>query len=94
MITGQDAELASVKSIIAGQQTQTVYKDTRKLADVAATMVDDVLKGKKPQVNDVKSYDNGTKVVPAYLLQPISVDKSNYRQVLVDGGYYTESELK
>lgn len=94
VITGQDAELASVKSIIAGQQTQTVYKDLRKLADVASTMVDDVLKGKKPEVNDTKSYDNGTKVVPAYLLQPVSVDKSNYEEVLVKGGYYTDAQLK
>ncbi|MFI1535899.1 multiple monosaccharide ABC transporter substrate-binding protein [Streptomyces anandii] len=94
VITGQDAELASVKSIIAGEQTQTVYKDTRKLAEVASTMVDDVLNGKKPQVNDTKTYDNGSKVVPAYLLQPVSVDKSNYEDVLVKGGYYTDSQLK
>ncbi|MEU2059117.1 multiple monosaccharide ABC transporter substrate-binding protein [Streptomyces sp. NPDC013455] len=94
VVTGQDAELASVKSIIAGEQTQTVYKDTRELARVAAAMVDDSLKGKKPQVNDEKTYDNGSKVVPAYLLQPVSVDKANYRKVLVDGGYYTEAELK
>ncbi|MCZ0989419.1 MULTISPECIES: multiple monosaccharide ABC transporter substrate-binding protein [Streptomyces] len=94
VITGQDAELASVKSIIAGEQTQTVYKDTRQLAKVAATMVDDALKGKKPQVNDTKTYNNGTKVVPAYLLQPVSVDKSNYEDVLVKGGYYTDAELK
>lgn len=93
VITGQDAELASVKSIIAGQQSQTVYKDARKLAQVAATMVDDVLNGKKPQVNDTKSYDNGTKVVPAMLLQPVSVDKSNYEEVLVKGGYYTDAQL-
>ncbi|MFJ4198694.1 multiple monosaccharide ABC transporter substrate-binding protein [Streptomyces sviceus] len=93
VITGQDAELASVKSIIAGQQTQTVYKDTRKLADVASTMVDDVLNGKKPEVNDTKTYDNGSKVVPAYLLQPVSVDKSNYTKELVDTGYYKASEL-
>ncbi|WP_251093234.1 multiple monosaccharide ABC transporter substrate-binding protein [Streptomyces sp. Caat 7-52] len=94
VITGQDAELASVKSIIGGQQTQTVYKDLRKLAEVASTMVDDLLKDKKPQVNDVKSYDNGTKVVPAYLLQPVSVDKTNYEDVLVKGGYYTDAQLK
>ncbi|MCW7945804.1 sugar ABC transporter substrate-binding protein [Streptomyces hygroscopicus] len=94
VITGQDAELASVKSIIAGQQTQTVYKDIRKLAEVAATMVDDVLNKKTPQVNDTKTYDNGTKVVPAYLLQPVSVDKSNYEDVLVKGGYYTDAQLK
>ncbi|MEU5088000.1 multiple monosaccharide ABC transporter substrate-binding protein [Streptomyces sp. NPDC021356] len=93
VITGQDAELASVKSIIAGQQTQTVYKDLRKLADVASTMVDDLINGKKPQVNDTKSYDNGTKVVPSYLLQPVSVDKSNYEDVLVKGGYYTDAQL-
>ncbi|MFE7166078.1 multiple monosaccharide ABC transporter substrate-binding protein [Streptomyces sp. NPDC057616] len=94
VITGQDAELASVKSIIAGQQTQTVYKDTRKLADVAAGMVDDVLNGKKPQTNDTKTYDNGTKVVPAMLLQPVSVDKTNYQKELVDTGYYKASELQ
>ncbi|MFE3854471.1 multiple monosaccharide ABC transporter substrate-binding protein [Streptomyces griseorubiginosus] len=93
VITGQDAELASVKSIIAGQQTQTVYKDTRKLAEVASTMVDDVLNGKKPEVNDTKTYDNGTKVIPAYLLQPVSVDKTNYTKELVDTGYYKASEL-
>ncbi|WNM34907.1 sugar ABC transporter substrate-binding protein [Streptomyces sp. Li-HN-5-11] len=94
VITGQDAELASVKSIIAGQQTQTVYKDIRKLAQVATTMVDDALHGKKPQVNDTKTYDNGKKVVPAFLLQPVSVDKSNYEDVLVKGGYYTDAQLK
>ncbi|MFF5145147.1 multiple monosaccharide ABC transporter substrate-binding protein [Streptomyces sp. NPDC013157] len=94
VITGQDAELASVKSIIAGEQTQTVYKDTRQLAKVAATMVDDALNKKTPQVNDTKTYDNGTKVVPAYLLQPVSVDKTNYEDVLVKGGYYTDAELK
>jgi putative multiple sugar transport system substrate-binding protein len=94
VITGQDAELASVKSIIAGQQAQTVYKDSRLLADVAANMVDDVLNKRKPQLNDTRTYDNGAKVVPAYLLQPISVDKTNYDSVLVAGGYYTDAELK
>ncbi|MEU1596312.1 multiple monosaccharide ABC transporter substrate-binding protein [Streptomyces sp. NPDC005708] len=94
VVTGQDAELASVKSIIAGEQTQTVYKDTRKLAEVASTMVDDVLAGKKPEVNDSKTYDNGAKVVPSYLLQPVSVDKTNYEETLVKGGYYTDAELK
>ncbi|MFD9392328.1 multiple monosaccharide ABC transporter substrate-binding protein [Streptomyces sp. NPDC060000] len=94
VITGQDAELASVKSIIAGQQSMTVYKDLRKLAQVATDMVDASLNGKKPEVNDTKSYDNGTKVVPAYLLQPVAVDKSNYEKELVQGGYYTADQLK
>ncbi|MFJ4618218.1 multiple monosaccharide ABC transporter substrate-binding protein [Streptomyces sp. NPDC088812] len=94
VITGQDAELASVKSIIAGGQTQTVYKDLRELAKVASNMVDAVLNDKEPEVNDTKTYDNGSKVVPAYLLQPVSVDKTNYSQILVDGGYYTADQLK
>ncbi|MDF6021339.1 multiple monosaccharide ABC transporter substrate-binding protein [Streptomyces sp. JH34] len=94
VVTGQDAELASVKSIIAGDQTQTVYKDLRKLAKVASNMVDAALNDKKPEVNDTKSYDNGVKVVPAYLLQPVSVDKANYKQALIDDGYYTENDLK
>ncbi|CAM5398920.1 multiple monosaccharide ABC transporter substrate-binding protein [Streptomyces aurantiogriseus] len=94
VITGQDAELASVKSIIAGQQTQTVYKDLRELAKVASNMVDAALNDKKPEVNDTKTYDNGSKVVPAYLLEPVSVDKTNYDEVLVKGGYYTADQLK
>jgi len=94
IITGQDAELASVKSIIAGEQTQTVFKDTRELAKVAVKMADDILNGRKPEVNDEKTYNNGVKVVPSYLLQPVSVDKSNYKQALVDTGYYTEDQLK
>jgi putative multiple sugar transport system substrate-binding protein len=94
VVTGQDAEVASVKSIIAGEQTQTVYKDLRQLAKVASNMVDASLNDKKPEVNDTKSYDNGAKVVPAYLLQPVSVDKANYKQVLIDGGYYSENDLK
>jgi putative multiple sugar transport system substrate-binding protein len=94
VLTGQDAELASVKSIIAGQQTQTVYKDLRQLAKVASNMVDAAINGKQPEVNDTKTYDNGAKVVPAYLLQPVSVDKTNYEKVLVEGGYYTADQLK
>ncbi|MGW6358229.1 multiple monosaccharide ABC transporter substrate-binding protein [Streptomyces sp. NPDC055092] len=94
VVTGQDAEVASVKSIVAGQQTQTVYKDTRQLAKVASSMVDAVLKGKKPQVNDTTSYNNGKKVVPSYLLQPVSVDKSNYQKELIDTGYIKASDLK
>ncbi|WP_199885370.1 multiple monosaccharide ABC transporter substrate-binding protein [Streptomyces sp. CB00455] len=94
IVTGQDAELASVKSIIAGEQTQTVYKDTRELAKVTVQMGDAMLTGGKPEVNDTKQYDNGVKVVPAYLLQPVSVDKENYQKLLVDSGQYTADQLK
>ncbi|MFI1393367.1 multiple monosaccharide ABC transporter substrate-binding protein [Streptomyces sp. NPDC020681] len=94
VVTGQDAEVASVKSIIAGQQTQTVYKDTRALAKQAVQMADAVLHDKKPEVNDVKTYNNEKKVVPSFLLNPVSVDKSNYQSVLVDSGYIKASDLK
>ncbi|MFC4099302.1 multiple monosaccharide ABC transporter substrate-binding protein [Paenibacillus xanthanilyticus] len=93
VISGQDAELASIKSIIAGEQTSTVFKDTRELAKVAVKMAEAVIEGKEAEVNDTKTYDNGVKVVPSFLLEPISVDKENYKQVLVDSGYYSEDEL-
>ncbi|MEU9030017.1 multiple monosaccharide ABC transporter substrate-binding protein [Streptomyces sp. NPDC048383] len=94
IVTGQDAELASVKSIIAGEQTQTVYKDTRELAKAAVQMGDALLTGHQPEVNDTKQYDNGVKVVPSYLLQPVSVDKENYQKLLVDSGQYSADQLK
>lgn len=94
IVTGQDAEVASIKSIIAGEQSQTVYKDTRELAKVAVQMGDAILTGGKPETNDTKSYDNGTKVVPTYLLPPVSVDKSNYKAAVVDSGYIKASELQ
>ncbi len=83
-----------MKSIIAGEQTETVYKDTRELAKVTVQMANAVLTGGKPEVNDEKQYNNGVKVVPAYLLDPVSVDKANYQKALVDGGYYTADQLK
>jgi putative multiple sugar transport system substrate-binding protein len=94
VVTGQDAEIPSVKSIIAGQQTSTIFKDTRELAKVGAGMVDALMKGETPEVNDTKTYDNGVKVVPSYLLKPVLVNKSNWKEVLVDSGYYKEDQLK
>ncbi|WP_084958896.1 multiple monosaccharide ABC transporter substrate-binding protein [Thermoactinospora rubra] len=93
VVTGQDAELASIKSIVAGEQYSTIFKDTRELAKVTVKMADAVLKGGKPEVNNTKDYDNGVKVVPSYLLEPVIVDKSNYEQVLVGSGYYTADQL-
>ncbi|MGR4843382.1 multiple monosaccharide ABC transporter substrate-binding protein [Rhizobium sp. LARHSG275] len=94
IVTGQDAEIPSVKSIIAGEQHSTIFKDTRELAKVTVAMVDAVMSGKEPEVNDTKTYDNGVKVVPSYLLKPVAVDKTNYKQILVDSGYYSEDKLK
>ncbi|WP_345713730.1 multiple monosaccharide ABC transporter substrate-binding protein, partial [Kineococcus glutinatus] len=93
VVTGQDAELESVRSIIAGEQSQTVYKDTRELAEVAVDMAQAVLEGREPEINDTETYDNGAKIVPSYLLQPVSVDETNYEEVLVGGGYYTADQL-
>ena len=94
VVTGQDAELASVKSIIGNEQYATIYKDTRELGAVTVKMADTVLKGGKPEVNNTTDYNNGNKVVPSYLLQPVVVYKDNYQKVLVDTGYYTADQLK
>ncbi|MNJ34906.1 Multiple sugar-binding periplasmic protein SbpA precursor [compost metagenome] len=93
IVTGQDAELASIKSILAGEQTQTVFKDTRELAKKAVGMALSVLEGTEAEVNDTETYDNGVKVVPSYLLEPKSVDKDNVEKELVETGYYTKEEL-
>jgi putative multiple sugar transport system substrate-binding protein len=93
VVTGQDAELPSVKSILADEQNSTVFKDTRELAKVTVGMVNAVMDGAEPEVNDTKTYDNGVKVVPSYLLKPVAVDKSNAKDILVGSGYYTEDQI-
>jgi putative multiple sugar transport system substrate-binding protein len=94
VVSGQDAEIPSVKSILKGEQYSTIFKDTRELAKVTANMVDATLSGKKPEINDTKTYNNGVKVVPSYLLKPVAVDASNWNKVLVGSGYYKESQIK
>lgn len=93
VVTGQDAEVPSVKSLLAGEQSQTVFKDTRELAKATAEMVDAALAGKDVPVNDTKTYNNGVKVIPSYLLSPVNVDKANIQQALVDTGYYTKDQI-
>ena len=89
IVTGQDAEVPSVKAIIAGEQYSTVFKDTRELAKVTANMVDAVLQGKEPEINDTKTYNNGVKVVPSYLLTPgVGRQVRTSRRSLVGSGYY------
>lgn len=94
IVTGQDAEIPSVKGIMSGEQYSTVFKDTRELAKVTANMVDTVLSGKTPEVNDTKTYNNGVKVVPSYLLKPVAVGKADIQKDLVNSGYYTADQLK
>jgi len=93
VVTGQDAEVPSIKSMLRGEQYSTIFKDTRDLAKVTADMVDAALSGKPVQVNDTKTYNNGVKVVPSYLLKPVAVDKSNWEHVLLDSGYYKKSQF-
>jgi putative multiple sugar transport system substrate-binding protein len=94
IVTGQDAELASVKGMMAGEQYSTVFKDTRELAKVTAKMVDTVMGGKEPEINDTKTYNNGVKVVPSFLLTPYSVGKGDIQKMLVDSGYIKADDLK
>ena len=94
IVTGQDAEVPSVKSMLRGEQTSTVFKDTRELAKVTSNMIDAMLSGKRPETNDTKTYNNGVKIVPSYLLKPVSVDASNWKEVLIGSGYYKESQVK
>jgi putative multiple sugar transport system substrate-binding protein len=94
IVTGQDAEAASIKLIKAGQQYSTILKDTRELAKVAAGMVDAVLTGSKPKINDTKTYNNKVKIVPSYLLAPYIVTKNNYQKLVIDSGYLKKSDIK
>ncbi len=93
IITGQDAELMATKNIISGKQTMSIYKDTRLLAEKCVTMVQALLEGGVPEINDTEQYNNGKIVVPSYLCTPVAVDQDNYKELIVDGGYYTEEQL-
>jgi putative multiple sugar transport system substrate-binding protein len=94
IVTGQDAEVPSVKAILRGDQYSTIFKDTRELARVTVGMVEAVLNDGEPEINDTETYDNGVKVVPSYLLEPLPVTEANWREVLVDSGYYEASQIE
>jgi len=94
LISGQDCEIASVKAILRGDQYSSIFKDTRDLARVTVDMVDALLSNQPVQVNDTKTYNNGVKVVPAYLLKPVIVDKSNWQATLIDSGYYKMNQIQ
>ena len=93
IVTGQDAEVQSVKAIISGEQYSTIFKDTRELAKVTVTMIDALENGKTPETNDDKMYNNGKKIVPSYLLLPVVVTKANWKPVLIESGYYKLSQF-
>ena len=94
ILTGQDCDKPSAKNMKRGLQTMSVFKDTRVLADKVVEMVNAICDKKEVPVNDTKTYNNGTGIIPSYLCTPIVVTKDNLKEVLVDSGYYTEKEIK
>ena len=93
VLTGQDGDQANVLNIIAGKQSMTVWKDTRTLAAQVATMVQQIVNGEEVEVNDTETYDNGVKVVPTYLIPPVSVTADNIEDTLIESGFYTAEDL-
>ncbi|MDR1835365.1 MAG: sugar-binding protein [Fusobacteriaceae bacterium] len=100
IVGGQDADLASIKSIIAGEQYATVFKDTRSLAAATVEMLKAIMAGQKPEVNNTTDYENGSTkdgkpyIVPSMLLQSTAIFKENAVSELVEKtGYYTKDQL-
>ena len=93
IITGQDCDIQNVRNIIAGKQAMSVFKDTRTLAAQAAKMVDQIMNGEVVDVNDTETYNNNTKIVPTFLCDPVFCDANNYRELLIDSGFYTEDDI-
>ena len=94
IITGQDCDIANMPNIIDGKQAMSVFKDTRTLASKVVEMVDAIMQGGEAPVNDTETYDNGTGVIPSFLCEPVVCTADNYKELLVDSGYYTEDQLK
>ena len=94
VITGQDCDIANVKNMLNGKQAMSVFKDTRTLATQVVKMVDAVMQGGEAAINDTSSYDNGTGIIPTYLCEPVVVTIDNYKEMLIESGYYTEDQVK
>ena len=93
VITGQDCDIASTKNMRAGKQAMSVFKDTRDLAAKAVEMVDAIMQGKEPPINDKETYNNGTGIIPSYLCEPVGCTVDNYKDLLITSGYYTLEQL-
>ena len=94
VLTGQDCDILSTKSMLAGTQAMSIFKDTRTLASKVVEMVDAIMKGAEPPINDTKTYDNGTGVIPSFLCEPGACTPDMIQSLLVDSGYYSEADLK
>ena len=94
IVTGQDCDIENTKNMIAGKQSMSVFKDTRTLASQVVKMVTQIVNNETVDVNDTETYNNGVITVPSYLCEPVFADASNYKELLIDSGYYTEDQLK
>ena len=93
ILTGQDCDKKNLAAILKSEQTMSIFKDTRTLAEQTVNMVNAIIRGKEPETNDIGNYNNGMKVVPTFLVRPQFADKDNYKAVLIDSGYYKESDI-
>jgi putative multiple sugar transport system substrate-binding protein len=93
VVGGQDCVVASVKSILAGEQYATILKDTRSLGAATVELVDKIIKGTPVTGLDTSSYNNGAKVVPSLLLDSVVVTKDNVQSAVIDTGYHTRAEV-
>ena len=94
IITGQDCDIENTKNMIAGKQAMSVFKDTRTLASQVVKMVGQILNGEEVDVNDTETYNNNVITVPSFLCEPVFADVNNYKELLIDSGYYTEDQLQ
>ena len=94
IITGQDCDISNTKNMIAGLQSMSVFKDTRTLAAQVVKMVGQIINGEEVDVNDTETYNNGVITVPSFLCEPVFADANNYKELLIDSGYYTEDQLQ
>jgi len=94
LLTGQDCDVTSMKNILAGSQSMSVFKDTRTLAAQVVKMTESIMKGEKAEVNDTETYNNGIGIVPSFLCLPVFGSIDNYKELLIDSGYYTEDQLR
>ena len=94
IVTGQDCDIENTKNMIAGKQSMSVFKDTRTLASQVVKMITQILNGEEVDVNDTETYNNNVITVPSYLCEPVFADVNNYKELLIDSGYYTEDQLK
>jgi len=93
LLTGQDCDKASVKNMLMGIQSMSIFKDTRTLAAQVVVMTTAIVKGTTVPVNDKKTYNNGTGIIPSFLCAPVFATLDNYKKLLIDSGYYKEADI-